>query len=82
MCGTDLHILKGHSPKPLPWPFTLGHELAGVIVEKGDELETDSDRAASEVGSRDAPPLMPCGTCYWCTHYPETANKCLTPVYT
>ena len=27
------------------------------------------------------PPLMPCGTCYWCTHYPETANKCLTPVY-
>jgi threonine dehydrogenase-like Zn-dependent dehydrogenase len=24
---------------------------------------------------------MPCGFCYWCTHYPETANKCLTPVY-
>src|SRR6266404_9520432 len=25
VCGTDLHILKGHWPKPLPWPFTLGH---------------------------------------------------------
>ena len=27
------------------------------------------------------PPLMPCGTCYYCVHYPENANKCLTPVY-
>jgi threonine dehydrogenase-like Zn-dependent dehydrogenase len=27
------------------------------------------------------PPLMPCGRCDWCLHYPETANKCLTPVY-
>ena len=41
VCGTDLHILKGHWPKPLPWPFTLGHELAGVVVEIGDELKTD-----------------------------------------
>jgi threonine dehydrogenase-like Zn-dependent dehydrogenase len=27
------------------------------------------------------PPLMPCGRCYYCLHYPEAANKCLTPVY-
>jgi threonine dehydrogenase-like Zn-dependent dehydrogenase len=27
------------------------------------------------------PPLMPCGFCDWCRHYPEQANKCLTPVY-
>jgi threonine dehydrogenase-like Zn-dependent dehydrogenase len=82
VCGTDLHILKGHWPKPLPWPFTLGHELAGVIVEKGDELETDWTGQRLEVGAKVMlPPLMPCGTCYWCTHHPETANKCLTPVY-
>ena len=31
VCGTDLHILRGHWPKRLPWPLTLGHELAGVI---------------------------------------------------
>ena len=24
---------------------------------------------------------MPCGSCYYCVHYPENANKCLTPVY-
>ena len=27
------------------------------------------------------PPLMPCGHCYYCVHYPQQANKCLTPVY-
>jgi threonine dehydrogenase-like Zn-dependent dehydrogenase len=82
VCGTDLHILKGHWPKPLPWPFTLGHELAGVVVEKGDALLTDYTGQQLEVGSRVMlPPLMPCGFCDWCRRYPETANKCLTPVY-
>lgn len=82
MCGTDLHILKGHWPKPLPWPFTLGHELAGVIVEIGDELKTDFMGKPIGLGSKlMLPPLMPCGHCEWCLHYPETANKCLTPVY-
>jgi len=82
VCGTDLHILKGHWPKPLPWPFTLGHELAGVIVEKGPALETDFMGRTLAVGSKVMlPPLMPCGTCHYCVHYPETANKCLTPVY-
>jgi threonine dehydrogenase-like Zn-dependent dehydrogenase len=82
VCGTDLHILKGHWPKPLPWPFTLGHEIGGVIVEKGPELTADFMGKPLEVGSRIMiPPLMPCGSCYYCIHYPETANKCLTPVY-
>lgn len=82
VCGTDQHILRGHWPKPLPWPFTLGHELAGVIVEIGAELETDFMGKPIGVGSKlMLPPLMPCGHCDWCLHYPETANKCLTPVY-
>jgi threonine dehydrogenase-like Zn-dependent dehydrogenase len=82
VCGTDQHILRGHWPKPLPWPFTLGHELAGVIVEIGAELTADFMGKPLKVGSKVMlPPLMPCGTCDWCKHYPETANKCLTPVY-
>jgi threonine dehydrogenase-like Zn-dependent dehydrogenase len=82
VCGTDLHILKGHWPKPLPWPFTLGHELGGVIVEKGPELTQDHMGRPLAVGAKVMiPPLMPCGSCYYCVHYPETANKCLTPVY-
>jgi len=82
VCGTDLHILKGHWPKPLPWPFTLGHELGGVIVEKGDEFTEDFMGKKLGVGSKVMiPPLMPCGHCYYCVHYPQQANKCLTPVY-
>jgi len=82
VCGTDLHILKGHWPKPLPWPFTLGHELAGVIVEIGHDLKADFMGEPIGVGSKlMLPPLMPCGFCDWCKHYPEQANKCLTPVY-
>jgi threonine dehydrogenase-like Zn-dependent dehydrogenase len=82
VCGTDLHILKGHWPKQLPWPFTLGHELGGVIVEAGSEFTEDFMSKPLRVGSRVMiPPLMPCGRCYYCIHYPESANKCLTPVY-
>jgi len=82
VCGTDQHILKGHWPKPLPWPFTLGHELAGVVVEIGRDLTTDFMGKPIGVGSKlMLPPLMPCGFCDWCKHYPEQANKCLTPVY-
>ena len=82
VCGTDLHILQGHWPKPLPWPFTLGHELAGVIVEKGPALEADFMGQPLRVGSKVMlPPLMPCGECYYCLHYPANANKCLNPTY-
>lgn len=82
VCGTDLHILKGHWPKPLPWPFTLGHELAGVVEEIGEELTEDFMGEPLTVGSKVMlPPLMPCGSCAYCVHYPETANKCLEPVY-
>ena len=82
VCGTDLHILKGHWPKPLPWPFTLGHEIGGVLVEVGSEFNEDFMSKPLAVGSKVMiPPLMPCGRCYYCVHYPESANKCLTPVY-
>jgi threonine dehydrogenase-like Zn-dependent dehydrogenase len=82
VCGTDLHILAGHWPKPLPWPFTLGHEVAGVIEEIGPDLTEDYMGNPLRVGAKVMiPPLMPCGFCYMCKHFPANANKCLTPVY-
>ena len=64
VCGTDLHILKGHWPKPLPWPFTLGHEIGGVLVEVGSEFKEDFMSKPLTVGSKVMiPPLMPCGRC-------------------
>ena len=82
VCGTDIHILRGHWPKPLPWPLTLGHELAGVIEEKGPTLEVDFMGQALAIGDKVMlPPLMPCGECYYCVHYPARANRCLNPTY-
>jgi D-arabinose 1-dehydrogenase-like Zn-dependent alcohol dehydrogenase len=59
VCGTDLHILKGHRPKPLPWPFTLGHEIGGVLVEVGSEFCEDFMSKPLKVGSKVMiPPLQ------------------------
>jgi propanol-preferring alcohol dehydrogenase len=44
VCGTDLHILDGMI-KPEPYPMTIGHEAAGVVVNKG-QLLSPGDRVA------------------------------------
>ncbi len=82
VCGTDLHILRGHWPDRLPWPLTLGHELAGVLEEVGPELA--ADYLGQPIGKGDRvmiPPLMACGTCDYCVNYPSRANRCLNPTY-
>ncbi len=78
--GTNLRILRGHWPQPLPWPLTLGHELAGIIEEKESELNTDfMGETLAEGDKVMLPPLMSCGKCYYCIHYPKHANRCLDP---
>jgi threonine dehydrogenase-like Zn-dependent dehydrogenase len=82
VCGTDLHILQGHWPGELPWPFTLGHELAGVIEDIGPGLAADYMGRPLRAGDRVMmPPLMACGECDYCIHYPNRANRCLNPTY-
>ncbi len=82
VCGTDLHILQGHWPGELPWPLTLGHELAGVVDEIGPELTIDYMGRPLRQGDRVMiPPLMACGLCHYCIHYPTRANRCLNPTY-
>ena len=82
VCGTDLHILRGHWPDELPWPFTLGHELAGVVDEIGSGLDVDYMGRPLREGDRVMiPPLMACGSCHYCVHYPTRANRCLNPTY-
>jgi len=33
ICGSDIHIVRGEHPRPLP--FAMGHEAAGEVVEVG-----------------------------------------------
>jgi threonine dehydrogenase-like Zn-dependent dehydrogenase len=46
ICGSDLHILTGNmGPSPTlvgftPFPFVLGHEIAGTVIETGANVST------------------------------------------
>jgi 2-desacetyl-2-hydroxyethyl bacteriochlorophyllide A dehydrogenase len=59
LCGTDLHIVDGVLPHPLP--VVPGHEFAGEVVAIGAEVTelAVGDRVAVD-------PNLPCGECHWC----------------
>lgn len=60
LCGSDAHILNGRTPLP-HYPRVLGHEVAGIVCEKG------SGSAGIEVGARVAVNfLVTCGRCRYC----------------
>lgn len=60
ICGTDLHAYRGNQPF-FTYPRILGHELAGEVVEKGDDVE--------DFKTGDKVTIMPyvsCGSCIAC----------------
>lgn len=62
VCGSDVHFYEHGEPEfPDVYPFILGHEGAGEIVEVGAKVTTHKvgDRVAIEPG-------IPCRTCEWC----------------
>ena len=63
VCGSDIHYYTTGRIGSLvvEYPFTVGHECAGTVVEVGSEVNTIAvgDRVAIE-------PAMPCGTCEQC----------------
>jgi len=59
VCHSDLHVVEGHLPEPLP--LVLGHEAAGIVEEVGpgvETLETDDHVVLALVPS--------CGECDEC----------------
>ena len=61
VCRTDLHILDGELTQP-KLPLVPGHEIVGVVVERGAEVDR------FEIGDRVGVPWLgwTCGVCDYC----------------
>jgi propanol-preferring alcohol dehydrogenase len=61
VCRTDLHVVDGELPNP-KLPLVPGHEIVGVIVEKGECVER------FKIGERVGVPWLgwTCGECEFC----------------
>ena len=69
VCRTDLHVMDGDLQHPR-LPLVLGHEIVGVVVEKGDRVERFA------LGQRLGVPWLghTCGHCRYCASGSE--NLC------
>jgi D-arabinose 1-dehydrogenase-like Zn-dependent alcohol dehydrogenase len=69
ICRTDLHIVDGELKLP-KLPLVLGHQIAGTIIELGEEV---SD---FKVGDRIGVPWLggSCGVCTYCRAGKENQN--------
>ncbi|QKS27632.1 zinc-dependent alcohol dehydrogenase family protein [Accumulibacter sp.] len=69
VCRTDLHVLDGELRHPR-LPLILGHEIVGVVAEKGAAVERFA------IGQRVGVPWLgrTCGRCAYCTRGSE--NLC------
>lgn len=67
ICHTDLNVINGHSPLPLP--IVPGHEGCGIVEEVGAEVRR------AKPGQRVLASVAPaCGTCWWCVE--GMSNHC------
>jgi len=59
VCGTDLHLLRGHFHAVLP--LVPGHEIAGIIDQVGPGVRSfkEGDPVALD-------PVVSCGSCHYC----------------
>jgi L-iditol 2-dehydrogenase len=70
VCGSDLHLFRGTHPFRKP-PAILGHEVAGDIIEVGDQVSN------LKVGDRvTVEPQQGCGKCEFCQQ--GMVNLCLS----
>lgn len=60
ICGTDIKVYH-HGHRHIVFPRVTGHEVSGVIVEKGSNVKDlkEGDRVA-------VAPAIPCGRCWYC----------------
>lgn len=69
ICGTDVRIFN-HGHRGITKPQIIGHEISGVVAEKGKNVEgfVVGDRVMVD-------PIVSCGHCYYCQR--GMTNLCL-----
>jgi len=60
VCGSDIRIFRHGNPRVKP-PQTIGHEIAGEVVEVGEGVEGFKVGERLAVGAD-----VPCGRCWFC----------------
>lgn len=78
VCRTDLHVLDGELANP-KYPLILGHEIVGVVVDKGQKVEQFT------IGQRLGVPWLghTCGQCRYCkTSHENLCDNALFTGYT
>lgn len=75
VCRTDLHVVDGELTQP-KLPLIPGHEVVGVVVEKGEEVQR------FQIGDRVGVPWLgwTCGECSYCRSGRE--NLCDRALFT
>ena len=61
ICGTDVHIFRGHMDSRVKVPQAVGHEMSGVIVDVGEDIS--GWKPGERVTVR---PTENCGQCNTC----------------
>jgi len=74
VCGTDVKALR-HGHRMVRPPIILGHELAGTIVQVGDEVHGYYDSERVTVAS-----AVPCGSCRYCRRGQSTVCENLLDI--
>lgn len=75
ICRTDIHVIDGELLNP-KYPLILGHEVVGVVVDKGKNVDKFT------IGQRLGVPWLghTCGHCNYCTTNHE--NLCDNALFT
>lgn len=75
ICRSDLHSWQGKRSNPTP--SILGHEIVGVVEEKGEDIDCDIRGNQISVGDRITwTEFIYCGNCFYCKVV-NTPQKCV-----
>jgi len=71
LCGSELHVFRGHQPSPTG--FIMGHEFTGIVKEVGKDVKT------VKVGDKIVSPFtVSCLKCFYCKNgQTSRCERCL-----